>query len=1088
MAINFPDSPSTNDTHTVGDKTWTWNGTYWHLNQNSSTYYAQDGVPSNPDGGDFWFESDTGQLFVRYDSAWVEIGHATDFGSSMSDADGDTLIQLEEGSDEDIIRFDTGGTERMTIAANGAVNVGGTLTAGAFSGPLTGNVTGNTSGSSGSSTGNAATATALATGRTINGVSFDGTGNVTVTAAAGTLSGSTLASGVTASSLTSVGALTALTVTGDLTVNGTTTTINSTTLTVDDKNIELGSVATPSDTTADGGGITLKGASDKTILWTNSTDTWDFNQGINVTAGDITLGTSNAQILGPASGAASAGNVSYSFSGDTDTGFFRWNTNTFSAATAGATRMTWAADGSVGIGTTAPTTYSSTSLHLAGSGTTAAIKFTGTSTGAANTDGFDLELNGVDFNFVLREVGALKFWTSTAERMRITAAGNVGIGTTTPGYLLETGGDVRIGGGGDLRLSDSSATGTTANDTILYNDAETLSFWVNGAARAKILSDGTVSIGKTSNDGKNLEVYQASNAAIRIQNSTTGTGTGVGLLLEQNGTGTYIWNYSNGAMLFGTNNGERMRILAGGNVGIGTTSPAAPLQVNTTASDAATLILNTTHASSKRCRLQFAYGGTLGWEWGTDTGMNGATDMYAYNRAQNVIAMVIKDDGKVGIGTSTPGLKLHVYTTASTDGILLDGSTFPAITLQGAGTTRGYIGVATGSGGFVNNSATGDVIIRSNGAKLHLATSQTAASLTCNSSSICIADAALHSYTTWGAPKLQVHGPVHIKNWTGTPASSTELLDWPHTLLHITTKSNYAWARLQSWGYSNDAPYNTSFDAMWNLGIYQNSTNNLSVSNSGTDLKFAGPGAFAVRAGGAERFIILNTGYVGIGNSTPVLPLDVAGGDATSQGAIIRQRLMVRHVDGKSWNDAGLANSGALYFNYGRSSACYINWTGSGSTYVREEALTGSTMVMTGGKVGYTTSRAALKDNVRNVTGAVDLVKRMRPVRFNFKPSAIGDGTNEMVAYDERVGFIAEEMADISHEFATWAWFGDDDKPLMVDPEMNEDGTGGSYIDGPSQPPLDDALPIGWESGAVASVTVAALKELIARVEALESA
>jgi len=54
-----------------------------------------------------------------------------------------------------------------------------------------------------STTGNAATATALATARTINGTSFDGTGNITVTAAAGTLTGSTLASGVTASSLTS---------------------------------------------------------------------------------------------------------------------------------------------------------------------------------------------------------------------------------------------------------------------------------------------------------------------------------------------------------------------------------------------------------------------------------------------------------------------------------------------------------------------------------------------------------------------------------------------------------------------------------------------------------------------------------------------------------------------------------------------------------------------------------------------------------------------------------------------------------------------------------------------------------------------
>lgn len=76
-----------------------------------------------------------------------------------------------------------------------------------------------------------------------------------------------------------------VTISGDLTVNGTTTTINSTTLKVDDKNIELGTVDTPSDSTADGGGITLKGASDKTIVWTNSTDSWDFNQHVNAATG-----------------------------------------------------------------------------------------------------------------------------------------------------------------------------------------------------------------------------------------------------------------------------------------------------------------------------------------------------------------------------------------------------------------------------------------------------------------------------------------------------------------------------------------------------------------------------------------------------------------------------------------------------------------------------------------------------------------------------------------------------------------------------------------------------------------------------------
>jgi hypothetical protein len=58
---------------------------------------------------------------------------------------------------------------------------------------------------------------------------------------------------------------TSLVLSGDLTVNGTTTTINSTEITIDDKNLVLGSVATPTDAGADGGGLTLKGATDKTF-------------------------------------------------------------------------------------------------------------------------------------------------------------------------------------------------------------------------------------------------------------------------------------------------------------------------------------------------------------------------------------------------------------------------------------------------------------------------------------------------------------------------------------------------------------------------------------------------------------------------------------------------------------------------------------------------------------------------------------------------------------------------------------------------------------------------------------------------------
>lgn len=62
-------------------------------------------------------------------------------------------------------------------------------------------------------------------------------------------------------------------ITGNLTVNGTTTTVNTTELAVEDINIELASGNTL-DATADGGGITLKGATDKTFSWVDLTDSW----------------------------------------------------------------------------------------------------------------------------------------------------------------------------------------------------------------------------------------------------------------------------------------------------------------------------------------------------------------------------------------------------------------------------------------------------------------------------------------------------------------------------------------------------------------------------------------------------------------------------------------------------------------------------------------------------------------------------------------------------------------------------------------------------------------------------------------------
>jgi len=73
---------------------------------------------------------------------------------------------------------------------------------------------------------------------------------------------------------------------GNLQVDGTTTTINSTTLDIDDKNIVLASNAADA-SAANGGGVTLNGAN-ATILYTASTDTWNFNK--KVVADNIDVG------------------------------------------------------------------------------------------------------------------------------------------------------------------------------------------------------------------------------------------------------------------------------------------------------------------------------------------------------------------------------------------------------------------------------------------------------------------------------------------------------------------------------------------------------------------------------------------------------------------------------------------------------------------------------------------------------------------------------------------------------------------------------------------------------------------------------
>ncbi len=87
-----------------------------------------------------------------------------------------------------------------------------------------------------------------------------------------------------------------LTVTGDLTVQGNTTTLNTATITVEDKNIVLANVASPDDTTADGAGISVLGATTKTLNWVDATDAWTSSEHFNLLTGKV-LKINNTTVL-----------------------------------------------------------------------------------------------------------------------------------------------------------------------------------------------------------------------------------------------------------------------------------------------------------------------------------------------------------------------------------------------------------------------------------------------------------------------------------------------------------------------------------------------------------------------------------------------------------------------------------------------------------------------------------------------------------------------------------------------------------------------------------------------------------------------
>jgi hypothetical protein len=253
---------------------------------------------------------------------------------------------------------------------------------------------------------------------------------------------------------------------GDLTVNGTFTTINSTTVTVADKNLELGVVSVPTDLTAQAGGITLKGATDKSIIWYSGVG-WSSSESWNLGASN-TYKIGNTTVLSTTSLGIGVTNSSLTAVGTISTGVWA---GTLITALYGGTGYSSYTKGDVlvgagntfiklGVGTDnyVLTASSSSSTGLTWS-PTAAVGITtlngidvGTQTLATGTAGAFFNISSVGsshtFNIPIAGTGATGLVTTLAQSFAGTKTftGDVVVSSTTGSTAFNTGSLTVYGG------------------------------------------------------------------------------------------------------------------------------------------------------------------------------------------------------------------------------------------------------------------------------------------------------------------------------------------------------------------------------------------------------------------------------------------------------------------------------------------------------------------------------------------------------------------------------------------------------------------------------------------------------------------
>lgn len=348
-------------------------------------------------------------------------------------------------------------------------------------------------------------------------------------------------------------------------------------------------------------------------------------------------------------------------------------------------------NGNVGIGTTSP----ESKLHVAGGNV---LISNGKYYTAESTTGQNYKLAGITTGNTVA-IGAIDYTSAGtifaggdnvsittggvagSSRLKILSNGNVGIGTTSPGYKLQVdGGNVAITGGSSSTLFLNENTNQLYGDengVVILQANDNIRLRTNSSERLRINSSGNVGIGTTSPDSQ-LEVYYGpsgnTGSQIKLGSGDVGYETTITNYRRLTDSTFEIASYDD--TILGYNRATSKTWLGiGSNVGIGTTSPLGRLQVNeyTVASqgnqniNGELSVFANNGDESLFLGIKNAAYPNRGWAFNpVISGVNSSLQIKEHGASG--VRMTIQSGGNVGIGTTNIYQKLDVQGNVNVSG------------------------------------------------------------------------------------------------------------------------------------------------------------------------------------------------------------------------------------------------------------------------------------------------------------------------------------------------------------------------------------------------------------------------------------